>query len=46
MAEGNMEEDYMDHLYTLTTGKWVNYINPTADGSVSWRSIQSASEDQ
>jgi hypothetical protein len=45
LVEGNMEEDALDHLYTLTTGKQVDYINPTADGLVSWKSIQPAGED-
>jgi hypothetical protein len=30
LVEGNMEEDTLDHLYTLTIGKWADYINPTA----------------
>ena len=34
-VEGSMEEDTLYHLCTLTTGKWVDYINPTADDSVS-----------
>jgi hypothetical protein len=40
-----MESDALDQLYTITTGMRPDYINPTADGSVSWRSIQSADED-
>jgi hypothetical protein len=35
----NMEGEDLDQLYTVTTGTRYNYINPTADGSVSWRSI-------
>jgi hypothetical protein len=41
----NTELDILDQLYTSTIGKRVNYINPTADRSVSWQSIQSAGED-
>jgi hypothetical protein len=33
----NMEPDILDQLYTVTIGKWVDYINPTTDGSVSWQ---------
>jgi hypothetical protein len=40
--ENNMEREYLDHLYAITTGMKEDYINPTVDGSVSWRSIQSA----
>jgi len=36
------EPGVLDQLYTLTTGKREDYINPTAEGSVSWRSIQSS----
>ena len=32
----------MDHLYQMTAGKWEDYINLTATGSVSWRSVQSS----
>lgn len=31
----------LDQLYTLTIGKREENINPTAGGSISWRSIQS-----
>jgi hypothetical protein len=44
--EENMEEYALDHLYTLTTGKQGDYINPTADGLVSWWSIQSTGKIQ
>jgi hypothetical protein len=44
-VDHNMESDALDQLYTITTGMRPDYINPTADGSVSWRSIQSADED-
>jgi hypothetical protein len=40
-----MEGEYLDQLYTITIGTIEDYINPTADGSVSWRSIQSENED-
>jgi hypothetical protein len=45
LVEGNMENDALDHLYTLTTRKQADYINPTTDGLVSWWSIQSRGED-
>jgi hypothetical protein len=32
-------------LYALTVGKRHDYINPTVDGSVSWKSVQSVDED-
>jgi hypothetical protein len=32
-------------LYHMTAGKRDDYINPTADGSMSWRSVQSVDED-
>jgi hypothetical protein len=44
-TDNNMEGEDLDQLYTVTTGTRNDYINPTADGSVSWRSIQSADED-
>jgi hypothetical protein len=40
-----MEGEDLDQLYAVTTGMREDYINPTTDGSVSWRSIQSADED-
>jgi hypothetical protein len=41
-TNNNMEGEYLDQLYTVTTRTRNNYINPTVDGSVRWRSIQSA----
>ena len=41
----NMEGEDLDQLYTVTIGTRDDYINPTTDGSVSWRSIQSVDED-
>jgi hypothetical protein len=35
----NMESDALDQLYTITAGARLDYINPTTDGSVSWRSL-------
>jgi hypothetical protein len=35
----------LDQLYTVTRGTREDYINSIADGSVSWRSIQSTNED-
>jgi hypothetical protein len=40
-----MESDALDQLYTITVGKRPDYINPTVDGSVSWRSIQFVDKD-
>ena len=36
-----MERDFQNHIYSLTAGRREDYVNPTADGSVSWRSIHS-----
>jgi hypothetical protein len=44
-TDNNMEEEYLDQLYTTTTGTRDDYINPIVDGSVNWRSIQSTDED-
>jgi hypothetical protein len=44
-TDNNMEGEDLDQLYTVTAGTRNDYINPTVDGSVSWRSIQSADED-
>jgi hypothetical protein len=44
-VDNNMESDSLDQLYTITTGRRPNYINPTAYGSVSWRRIQSTNKD-
>jgi hypothetical protein len=44
-VDHNMESETLDQLYTIIAGTRPNYINPIADGSVSWRSIQFADED-
>jgi hypothetical protein len=44
-VDHNMESDTLDQLYTITIGMRPDYINPTIDGSVSWRSIHSVDED-
>jgi hypothetical protein len=44
-TKNNMEGEYLDQLYAVTIGTREDYINPTADGSVSWRSIQSTDKD-
>jgi len=44
-TEENMKPNVLDTLYTLNTGKRADHIKPTADGSVSWQSIHSVSED-
>jgi hypothetical protein len=44
-VENNMEADALDQLYNIIAGTRLDYINPTVDGSVSWRSIQYANED-
>ena len=39
----NMEDaQLLDHLYQMTAGRREDYINPIAEGFVSWRSIQSS----
>jgi hypothetical protein len=38
-TDNNMEGEYLDQLYTVTTEMREDYINPTDDGSVSWGSI-------
>jgi hypothetical protein len=43
-VDHNMESEALDQLYTITTGTRTHYINPTVDGSISWRSIQSSDE--
>jgi hypothetical protein len=40
-----MEGEDLDQFYTVIAGTREDYINPTVDGSVSWRSIQSVNED-
>jgi len=40
-ADDALERDVMDHIYNITAGEREDYINPTADGSVSERSIHS-----
>jgi hypothetical protein len=44
-TDNNMEGEDLDQLYTVIVGTRNDYINPTADGSVRWRSIQLADED-
>jgi hypothetical protein len=44
-TDNNMEGEDLDQLYTVIVGMRKDYINPTADGSVSWRSIQLVDED-
>jgi len=34
------EPNLLDSLYKLNVGKWDDYINTIADGSIRWRSIQ------
>jgi hypothetical protein len=41
----NMESYALDQLYTITVGTRPDYINATADGSISYRSIQYVDED-
>jgi hypothetical protein len=38
-VDHNLESDALDQLYTIIVGTRLDYINPTADGSVSWRII-------
>jgi hypothetical protein len=41
----NVEGEELDQLYTITVGERDDYINPTVDGLVSWRSIESVEKD-
>ena len=34
------EPNILDQLYQITAGNREDYINPTTDGSISWRSVQ------
>jgi len=43
--DNNMRSYFIDQLYTITSGTRPDYINPTANGSLSWRNIQSSDED-
>jgi hypothetical protein len=43
-SEYNMEPNVLDHMYTVTKGNPVDYINPIMDGSISWRSIHYVGE--
>jgi hypothetical protein len=45
LVEGSIEEDTLDHLYTLTIGKKADHINTTADNLVIWHNIQYVGED-
>ena len=36
--------DYLDHTYNVTSLKY-DYINPTVDGNLSWRSTSSCMSD-
>ena len=38
------KENYLDHLYNIMSLK-EDYINPTADGNLSWRSVSSCMSD-
>jgi hypothetical protein len=44
-TDNNMEGEDLDQLFTVTIGTKDDYINPIADGSISWRSIHSVDED-
>jgi hypothetical protein len=41
----NTDLEVLNQLYTITVGTRPCYINPTTNGSVSWRSIQSVDDD-
>jgi hypothetical protein len=45
LVDNNMESEVLIQLYTITIVIGSDYINPTIDGVVSWRSIQSTKED-
>jgi hypothetical protein len=40
-----MEGHDLELFYTMTTGTKQEYKNPTIDGSISWRIIQSRDKD-
>jgi hypothetical protein len=44
-SKDNMDPDFLDHMYTMTKGNCADYINPTTDGSVNWKTIQSIKKD-
>jgi hypothetical protein len=44
-VDHNTKSEALDQLYTIIARTRLDYINPTADGSISWRSIESADED-
>lgn len=44
-TEDSLEDKMLEQIYNLTAGRQEDYINPTVDGSVSWRSIHSFDSD-
>jgi hypothetical protein len=44
-VDNNMESDSLNQLYTIKIRMRMDYINPTTDGSISWRYIQSTDHD-
>ena len=38
-VDNREDAQMMDHLYQMTAGKREDYINTTATGSISWRSV-------
>ena len=36
--------DYLNHIYNITSTRY-NYINPTTDGKLSWKSVSSCTSD-
>jgi hypothetical protein len=45
LVDHNMESEALDQLYTIKEGMRLDYLNPTTDRLVSWRSIQFVHED-
>nr|KUM46584.1 hypothetical protein ABT39_MTgene1686 [Picea glauca]QHR86857.1 hypothetical protein Q903MT_gene864 [Picea sitchensis] len=43
--EEGLEDTMLNQIYNLTAGRQEDYINPTIDGPVSWRSFHSFDSD-
>jgi hypothetical protein len=45
-TNNDFEENFLDQIYNITTRWCDHYINPTANGSISWRHIHSLNSHQ
>ena len=43
-VHGKGQGYYLDHIYNITSSR-DQYINPTANGKLSWRSVKSCTSD-